>query len=194
MAAHGRSPGTGKTEVRKRPAASSAGRQKQRMRRPAAAADKEWKEIAKDENPFDQPPPPGQENLGQFFHIVAPVKKPNNEESGNEAGKEGKSGSPSSSSSSSSDSSSKASEQMARLVFENATDDFDVGATDSEPIDATPVNVSVDRTLENVKDFDSMFRLAERHVARVESFLHCGQIKVLNYVGQTPNFINLLVG
>jgi hypothetical protein len=163
------------------------------MRRPAAAADKERKEIAKDENPFDQPPPPGQENLGQFFHIVAPVKKPNNEESGNEAGKEGKSGSPSSSSSSS-DSSSKASEQMARLVFENATDDFDVGATDSEPIDATPVNVSVDRTLENVKDFDSMFRFAERHVARVESFLHCGQIKVLNYVGQTPNFINLLVG
>lgn len=139
------------------------------------------KQIEEESNAFDLPPPPGQETLGRFFHVPPPHPRP-----GTGAGATGDENSSSSSSSSGSPSQK---EDVPELIFEDAADDLLPSQHSSSVAPGSPDETVSGQTFINldgaidsmdlVKSFDSMFRFAERHVARVE--------RVLSYQTQ-PSF------
>lgn len=176
----------------RRPASSKA--QRQDKAKTKAGAKRKAKAKAKaqpEENPFDQPPPEGQESLGMFFHVrpkatqegaaVAdsaeePLQAEDQENQETKSTAESPAKSSSSSSSSSSD-------DPVNLVYEsNQSDelapmnsspnrggrDDDVSQVETSPTRST---IQVRDPLDQVTDFDSMFRFAERNVERVYRFL-----------------------
>ena len=158
-----------------------------RMKRPAAQVDEKNDtatgagKSSKEYNPFEHPPPEGQESLGQYFHVVpaapsddadahaADAEKDKDQENTEPKRTDGQASSVSSSPSSSSSS---ASEPEAMLTSHTLDDDFDISSPpDSVPQDVEATYIATDGATDNVRSFDSMFRFAERHVDRVERFL-----------------------